>query len=296
MEHLLDPFIAYSALERGLADNTVRAYVNDLRAFLEYLGGRGGSSLERVTRDDIMGFLEDSDARGLAKSSVSRRLVAIKVFFRYLLQERQIAHDITDGMEGPRLWRLLPGYLSVAEVESMLQAYQGDKDALTVRNRTILETFYASGLRVSELANLTLDAINFDLGVVRVIGKGNKERVVPMGRPAQKALKSYIDSARVKLNRSGDAYHVFLSRTGRRLTREMIWRIVRDAARLVGIGKEVYPHMLRHSFASHLLAGGADLRVIQEMLGHADISTTQIYTHVDQNRLLDIHRRFHPRA
>ena len=296
MEHLLDPFVAYTALERGLADNTIRAYLHDLRAFVDFLDRQHRERMDRVTRGDVLAFLEESHARGLVAASLARRLVAVKVFFRYLLQEHTIPHDVTDGMEGPRLWRLLPGYLSIDEVGRLLQAYRGDKDALTVRNRTIIETFYATGLRVSELAGLTLDAVNFDLGVVRVIGKGNKERIVPVGRPAQKALKAYLEGVRPQLDKTREAYHLFLSKSGRQLTREMVWKIVRDGARLADIDKDVYPHMLRHSFASHLLAGGADLRVIQEMLGHADISTTQIYTHVDQNRLLDIHRRFHPRA
>lgn len=295
MEHLLDPFIAFSALERNLADNTVMAYVRDLRAFVEFLHDRGCDRMDRVTRADIMSFLETSQDKGLAVASLARRLVAVKVFFRYLLQERAIAMDVTDGMEGPRLWRLLPGFLSQKEVEKMLAVYKS-ADVFEVRNRTIMEVFYATGLRVSELAGLRLDCLDFDRGVVRVVGKGNKERLVPVGLPAQKALQSYLHGTRPVLDKTREAIHVFLSRTGRQLTRDMIWRIVRDAARLAGIAKDVYPHMLRHSFASHLLAGGADLRVIQEMLGHASISTTQIYTHVDQNRLVEVHRRFHPRA
>ena len=295
VEHQLDPFISYATLERGFAENTVSAYTHDIREFLIFLAELGITEMATVTRDQILGFLEESQRAGLVATTLARHLVAIKVFFRFLTQERQIPSDITDVLEGPRLWRLLPDFLSQEEVTRLLDAY-GVADPLDRRNRTILELLYASGLRVSELAAMRVNWINFDQGVLRVTGKGNKTRIVPMGIPAQQALAGYLRDVRPKLDKDGNAVHVFLSNKGKPLDRERIWRIVRDAAVLVGIPKTVYPHMLRHSFASHLLAGGADLRVIQELLGHADISTTQIYTHIEKSRLAEVHRRFHPRA
>jgi len=295
MYALLEEFIGHLALERGLADNTIHAYQHDLRTFAEFADAHDKQAPEKLTRSDILDFLEQCRDRGLEPSSIARRLVAIKVFFRYLFRERHVPVDVTDVMEGPRLGFILPEFLSIDDVEKLLRAY-GTRDDLDHRNRAILELLYATGLRVSELANLRLEGIKFDEGTVRVIGKGDKERVVPIGRPARKRLQAYLEQVRPMLDVTQRASHVFLSYRGRPLTRARIWQIVKEAARKAGIGKEIYPHMLRHSFATHLLSGGADLRVIQEMLGHADISTTQIYTHVDQRRLADIHRRFHPRA
>jgi len=291
----LEQFQGYVALEKGLAENSVAAYVHDIRVFIEFMQARQCDSPERVTRDDVLDFLEAARAAGLATSSVARRLLALKVFFRYLQHERIIARNVVEVMDGPRLWKMLPEFLSVAEVSAMLAAFKG-RDKLSRRNTAILELFYATGLRVSELAGLRVDGLRLDEGIVRVIGKGNKERIVPVGRPAQKTLRAYLDEVRPLLDHDGRAVQLFLSVTGRALTRARVWAVVKEAALRAGVAKNVYPHMLRHSFASHLLAGGADLRVIQEMLGHADIATTQIYTHIDQGRLLAVHKRFHPRA
>jgi integrase/recombinase XerD len=291
----LERFWHHLALERGFAENTVRAYAHDLREFAAALTPAQRADPALIARDDILAFLEASRRAGLAAASLARRLVAIKVLFRYLTAERIVPGDITSVLEGPRLWRLLPDFLSVDEVERLLGAYAGT-DPLVRRNRAILELLYSSGLRVSELAALRLAAVNFEQGVVRVLGKGRKERLVPLGRPAQARLSEYLEQARPRLDLTGAAAHLFLSARGRPLTRDRVWRLVRDAAILAGIRKDVYPHMLRHSFASHLLAGGADLRVIQELLGHADISTTQIYTHVEASRLAAVHHRFHPRS
>ncbi|MCF7854460.1 MAG: site-specific tyrosine recombinase XerD [Candidatus Pacebacteria bacterium] len=295
MEHILEQFIGYAALERGLSDNTISAYVHDLRAFVEYMATIGKHDPDTVTRSDILDFLEHSHARGLESRSIARRLVAVKIFFRYLLQERLIPHDITDVMEGPRLWHVLPDLLSERDIDGMLKAFHG-RDTLDIRNRAIIEVFYATGLRVSELAGLRTDSIHFDEGIVRVIGKRDKERIVPIGLPAQRAVKRYLSEAHPVLDKAGDSTHLFLTVNGNPLSRKRIWMIVKDAARRAGIRQNVYPHMLRHSFASHLLDHGADLRVIQEMLGHADIGTTQIYTHVNRKRLMQTHRAFHPRA
>lgn len=295
MRQWIDDFLGFAKLERGLADNSIQAYANDLRHFEEYLCARGKTAPENITRDQIIDFLEDCQANGLAVASIARRLVSIKVFFRYLVGERVLRHDITDVMDSPRVWKVLPGLLSTDEIKRLLNVFKG-KNKLEQRNRAIMETFYASGLRVSELAVLRLDGLKLDDGFLRVIGKGNKERIVPIGRPAREVLAGYLRTARPLLDKTEKAVEVFLSVNGRPLTRARIWGIVKEAALRAGIRKNLYPHMLRHSFASHLLAGGADLRVIQEMLGHADIATTQIYTHVDGNRLTEIHRTFHPRA
>lgn len=295
MHEYLELFIGFATLERGLAKNSIKAYFSDLRDFVNEMSRQGIEDPRAVTREDILDFLEQGQAKGLATATLARRLVAVKVFFRYLLQERILDRDVTDVMEGPRLWQVLPDMLTEEEVNKLLAAFRG-KDPLEQRNRCILEVFYASGLRVSELADLRLSGLKLDDGFVRVIGKGDKERIVPVGRPAQRALTGYVQTVRPLLDKTQEAVHVFLSVNGRPLTRARIWTIVKEAAARAGIEKNVYPHILRHSFASHLLAGGADLRVIQEMLGHADIATTQIYTHVDRDRLADIHRRFHPRA
>jgi len=295
MQYLLEQFIGYCTLERGLADNTVEAYVHDLRRFVEFMQAQGITEPAAADRSRLLDFLEASQAEGLAPASLARRLVAVKIFFRYLLQEKILAHDITDTMAGPRLWRVLPDFLNEQEVTRLLAAGNGN-EVLSLRNRAIIELLYATGMRVSELVRARRDEVDFDTGTIRVIGKGNKQRLVPVGRPAQKCLRHYLNQARPRLDRAGQAAELFLSVNGRALTRKRIWDLVKEAARRAGISKNIYPHMLRHSFASHLLNGGADLRIIQEMLGHADISTTQIYTHVDSRRLLNIHRQYHPRA
>ncbi len=295
MENFLEQFVGYLTLERGLAENSVQAYVHDLRVMVEFLAGQGLVEPARVSRDDLLDLLEDGQRQGLKPASLARRLVAVKIFFRYLAAEGLLRRDVTEQMDSPRLWKLLPDLLSVTEVDAMLLAWSG-RERLAVRNRAIVELLYASGLRASELTAMRVDQVRFDEGVVRVVGKGDKERLVPLGRPAQKVLSRYLETVRPGLDRTGRATALFLSVTGRPLTRARLWQLVKETALRAGVGKNVYPHMLRHSFASHLLAGGADLRVIQEMLGHADIATTQIYTHVDAGRLLSVHKQFHPRA
>jgi integrase/recombinase XerD len=295
MDDQLDQFAAYLSLERGLAANTTRAYLHDLREFAQFLDCLKVRTPVSVTRDHILDFLDSSRDAELSSPTIARRLIAIKIFFRFLCRERLLKHDITDAMEGPRLWRLLPDMLGVDEVERLLKAFS-KRDPLERRNQAILELFYATGIRVSELANLRLDGLKFEQGIIRVIGKGDKERIVPVGRPAIRRLTTYLRQIRPLLDKTQRGATLFLSVNGHPLTRARVWQVVKEAARRAGIEKNVYPHMLRHSFATHLLSNGADLRVIQEMLGHADISTTQIYTHVNQAQLKSIHRRFHPRA
>ncbi|MFZ2654128.1 MAG: site-specific tyrosine recombinase XerD [Victivallales bacterium] len=299
MEAVLEHFSGFMTIEKGLSGNSVSAYRTDLRDFIRFTREKGRNDFNDVNRADIQDFLSDCKARGLESSSMARRLVAIKMLFRYMFQEKLIKNDITDVMDSPKLWRLLPDMLSAKEVDLLLMAFPATgKDALTFRNRTILEVMYSCGLRVSETAELKLGSLHLGEEIIRVIGKGNKERIVPIGKPAIALISRYISEMRPRLMAKGDPNepNVFVSYRGQPLDRERIWAVVKEAAKIAGIAKDIHPHTLRHSFASHLLENGADLRIIQEMLGHADISTTQIYTHVDQKKLIRVHKQFHPRA
>lgn len=282
-------------LERGLSENTRAAYGADLAAFAAFLAGKNMHSLNDVTRDMIVDYLLAGRESGLSVNTLSRRLVALKVFFRFLHGEGMLARDITEAMDSPRLWRTLPGVLSTTQVERLLRAPDGDT-AQAFRDRAIIETMYAAGLRVSELAALRLEDLHFDEGYLRCTGKGRKTRIVPVGSKALNALRCYIDEARPALLKDDRERRVFITRRGTGFSRQGLWKLIKQYALVCGIDAAVSPHTLRHSFASHLLANGAPLRVIQEMLGHADISTTQIYTHVDRQRLQQVHARFHPRA
>ncbi len=290
-----EAFRAFLALERGLSVNTVEAYGNDIRKLLAFMEEEKIRDLRIVLMDDLHDFLERQLDAGLAPASLARTLISVKVFFRWLAEDRRIERDIAAVLQGPHRWLNLPELLSHEEIDALLNAFRGTS-LLERRNRTILEVFYASGLRVSEMTGLKIDNVKLEQGILRVRGKGNKERLVPMGMPARKALAAYLEKVRPALDHSHRANEVFLSNNGHPLTRARLWGIVKEAALRAGIDRNLYPHMLRHSFATHLLAGGADLRLIQEMLGHADIATTQIYTHVSQSHLQQVHRRFHPRA
>jgi integrase/recombinase XerD len=291
----VERFLDHLTFECGLAPNTREAYGADLAAFTAYLAACRVATPGTVERRHILGFLEAEGARGLAPASLSRRLVAVKVFFAHEFAEGRVPVDPTAHLESPTLWKTLPQWLTRAEVDRLLETPDGGtRDGL--RDRAILELFYASGLRVSELAGLPLDDLHLDEGFVRVLGKGRKVRIVPVGSRAVEALRRYLAQGRPLYAPSVEERAVFVSRLGRSLTRESLWRLVTEHARRAGIEKHLTPHTLRHSFASHLLANGAPVRVIQEMLGHVDIATTQIYTHVDQERLVAVHRQFHPRA
>ena len=297
MRFLLDQFMDHLVLERGLSENTRLAYQHDLSEFLEYLSRRGCAGIQDVQRRDILDFLMEGKNKGLVAATLARRLVAIKVFFRHLSREGLLATNVADAMDSPRLWKILPPTMSIEEVDRLLAA-PSTATVRGLRDRAILETFYATGVRVSELAALTLESLHFDAEYIRCVGKGDKERVVPIGGRAMAAVREWLERGRPAYARRSAAGEraLFLSRLGGPLTRNALWRHIRAYARKAGIRKEISPHTLRHSFASHLLANGASLRTIQEMLGHADIATTQIYTHVDQGRLQSVHRQFHPRA
>ena len=292
---LVDQFLDHLTLEEGLSPKTRAAYGGDLADFSRFVQAAGVHSASRVTRKLILEYLHALRNRGLSVSTLARRLVAIKVFFRYLVREGLLQRDVTGVMEAPRLWKVLPGSLSVKEVDRLLAAPSGETPR-ALRDKALLELLYATGLRVSELADLKMEDVHLEVGYLRCTGKGNKVRVVPFGDVARKHLDRYLREARPALLKQRSAAEVFVSPRGRKFSRQGIWKLLRGYARRVGITRRVSPHTLRHSFASHLLANGAPLRMIQEMLGHADIATTQIYTHVDEGRLKAVHQQFHPRA
>ena len=292
-------FCEHLIIERGLAANTLAAYRHDLESAAEYLADTGVTSWKQCSYDDLLDVLDDLRDKGFEASSIARHLVSLKVFFRYLAHEELVDVNITEVMDSPRLWKILPDFLSESEISRLLNSFSTrSDDPLEYRNRVILELLYSSGLRASEAATLPMRAVDFEQELLRVEGKGSKVRMVPVGKPALKLLKKYIAEIRPELaGETGAAQSaLFLSVRGKPLDRERVWQVVKLAAQRSGITKNIYPHILRHSFASHLLANGADLRAIQEMLGHSDISTTEIYTHVEKGRLLAIHRKFHPRG
>ncbi|MFO8015374.1 MAG: site-specific tyrosine recombinase XerD [Phycisphaerae bacterium] len=292
----VDAFLDYLTIECGLSVNTIQAYQRDLGRLAAFLGvDEDGQGWEAASGDDVIAFLMAEKQRGCAVPTVSRALVAARMFFRYLSAERLVPSDPTEHLESPRLWQTLPEVLDRKAVDRLLAAPDPAHDRLPRRDRAVLEFLYATGARASETADLTLDSVSREGGYVHCVGKGRKERIVPVGRRALEALDAYLAEERPRLDRRGDA-HLFLTHSGRRLGRETIWRLVKKYARRAGVSPRVSPHTLRHSFATHLLEGGADLRAVQEMLGHVDIATTQVYTHVDPSRLKAIHRKFHPRA
>ena len=287
-------FLAHLAYERGLSHNSIIAYGGDLVAFEDFLRS-SGKDLLQAAEEDILSFLEAAKRSGLAEHTLARRLVSLKVFFRFAVAGGLIPRNPARSLESPRMWKILPHTLSVPEVEALLAA-PDPSTPRGLRDRALLETLYATGLRASELVGLTLDAIHPDEHVVRVVGKGNKERIVPIGRQALDAIRDWLENGRPHYVPRRGSQALFLSKKGGSLTRIWLWRLIRRYAAAAGIAKHLSPHTLRHSFATHLLEHGADLRAIQEMLGHADISTTQIYTHVDLERLKFMHSAFHPRA
>jgi len=295
MRALLEQFLDYVSLERGLSKNTRAAYADDISRFLDDLAKKSMKSLNDVSRKDILDHLMSEKARGLGANSLARHLVSLKVFFRYLTQEGLLSVNVAETMDSPKVWKMLPSVLTPKEIDRLFDA-PDLKTPLGLRNRAILELFYASGLRVSELTGLQLTDLHFDERFLRCIGKGRKERVVPVAKTAIKWVERYIEEVRPQLAPGAHEHTVFLSKRRQALSRKTVWDMIKKCARNAGITKTVYPHSLRHSFASHLLANGAELRIIQEMLGHADIATTQIYTHVDPDRLKGVHRQFHPRA
>ena len=290
----VDSFISYVALEKGLARNTEKSYEGDLRQAAQFLKKAGASGWAAVSARQLTAWLHWLSDRQFAASSQARKLSAVRMLCRHLVRERVRTDDPTELLSGPKLRRKLPETLSPQEMGRLLAAPTGG-DAYAIRDRAMLELFYSSGLRISELCGLSLQQVDLENNFVRVFGKGSKERVVPLGGQARDAIAVYLASGRARLVKPRTGSELFISERGRAISRKTLWVIVKKYARQAGIAKRVKPHLLRHSFATHLLGGGADLRAIQEMLGHASIGTTQIYTAVENSRLLDQHARHHPR-
>lgn len=295
MKDFIEDFINYLSVERGMAQNTLLAYRRDLSAYAEHLANQGISDAGQVKRENITDYIFHQKKAGLAVTSICRSLAAIKTFHRFLVREGLVREDPTSLVETPKLWKRVPEVLSQGEVENILHAAQG-RGWQQIRDYAILELFYASGMRVSELVQLKVENVNFEIGYVRCLGKGSKERIVPIGKNAREAVLRYCEKVRPRLVKDRLISDLFLSRLGRRMTRQSAWKLIKRYAEKANIKKVIKPHTLRHSFATHLLEHGADLRSVQEMLGHSDISTTQIYTHVDRERLRSIHKQFHPRG
>ncbi len=290
-------FRHYIRSERGLADNTLLAYGRDLDRFALWAGGGGLADYLSPTLRELaayVAFLREEEL--LAPPSVARHLVALKVFYRFLRLEERTTQNTVELLASPGLWARIPQVLSPEQVNKLLEAPQ-PLDRYYLRDRALLETLYATGSRASEVVGLKLADVHLDAGFCKCFGKGSKQRIVPLGRIAINALRAYLEGLRPRLvQASPGADCVFVSRGGKQLTREMLWVLVKKYVRRAGLHAKVSPHTLRHSFATHLLAGGADLRTVQELLGHANIRTTQQYTHVDRDRLRAIHRQFHPRG
>jgi len=292
MDILADQFINYLRIELGVADNTVLAYSRDLTRFFEFLGKQELSPLE-ISHAQIAEYTS-LIGRSLSSRSVARNISAVRSFFRFLVSEGKIKNNPTRLIETPRVSMRLPGVLSQAEVEHLLSQPDISRP-IGQRDLAMLEILYATGLRVSELVNLKTQDLNLEAGYVRTLGKGSKERVIPMGEKAVAAVKEYLSGARIRLTKATNSPYLFLTLRGRPMTRQGFWKIIKKYGQKALIKKKLTPHSIRHSFASHLLDAGADLRSVQVMLGHADISTTQIYTHVSRERLKDVHQKCHPR-
>ena len=289
-------FCHYLRAECGLAENTAVAYRRDLIRFARWLADSGCSDLDKITLRELAGYIGFLAREKLAASSTARHIVSLKMFFRFLVLEGRVSESAAELLNTPSLWQRVPQVLTEQQVDKLLSA-PGPGDRFFLRDRALLETLYATGCRVSEVAGLQVVDLKLDFGFCQCTGKGDKQRIVPLGRKAREALEQYLAELRPTLCvNTPTAPCVFLNRLGSGLSRVMIWMIVKKYALRAGLPRRVSPHTLRHSFATHLLTGGADLRLVQEMLGHSNIATTQLYTHVDRSRLRAIHQKFHPRA
>ncbi len=295
LEPEIDSFLLFLATERGLSENYQISTRRSLETFGAWLAAQSIHELSAVDAAHLSGYLAHRKHSGLAAASIKAEAIALRIFFRFLVGRKHMDRDPAEFIAIPRVERYLPDTLNVPDVERLLAAVQ-DTDPFALRNRAVFELLYASGLRISELCNARLENIDLDDGWIRVTGKGNKTRIIPVGARAVEAIARYLATERPALVGKRSGAEIFLSVRGRKFTRARVWQLIKQYADLAGLEANVYPHLLRHSFATHLLSNGADLRVIQELLGHADISTTEIYTHVDQRRLRAVHKKFHPRA
>ncbi|MGP4072394.1 site-specific tyrosine recombinase XerD [Piscibacillus sp. B03] len=295
MEDALRDYIHFLQIEKGLADNSIASYRRDLNQYLKFLKEvEEVAEVNQIERHHIREFLKHLDDAGKSSSSIARMISTIRSFHRFIIQEYGVKHDASLHIQTPKKERKLPKVLSNSDVETLLDL--NGSEPLDLRNKAMLETLYATGLRISELLSLKVNDLHLMMGFVRIIGKGGKERIVPLGKHAQQAIEEYVEHARPSFLKHNQTDALFLNHRGKQMTRQGFWKVLKKIAREKGIRAELTPHTLRHSFASHLLENGADLRAVQEMLGHADISTTQIYTHISKTRMKDIYQNYHPRA
>lgn len=294
MDNAIVDYLHYIRIERGLSENTIKSYRQDLQQFNAY-ATQEKWSLNDIDHFLILAWLNQLQILGKSNNSVIRMVTALRKFFGYLSQEQLILHNPMIDVKPPKKSSHLPAVLTVAEIDAILQV-SIEQTALGIRNRTLLEVMYATGLRVSELVNLKMSDLHLQLGLIQTIGKGDKERIIPIGDVASEWLEKYFSGSRLALLKERESDFVFLNDRGNQLTRQGVWKIIKKLVLEAGITKNVSPHTLRHSFATHILENGADLRIVQELLGHADISTTQIYTHISKKRLSEVYDNFHPRA
>jgi integrase/recombinase XerD len=296
LTHAFEDFFHYIQIERGLSENTLKSYRRDLNQYSRYIDKvMQKSTWQSVNRNDIVGFLHMLKDDNKSAATISRNTSTIRLFHQFLIREQIIDHDPSLHIETPRKDRKLPDILSPSDIEKLLTITE--TTPLAIRNKAMLELLYATGLRVTELITLQVSDLHLTMGFVRCLGKGSKERIVPLGDHARDAVEDYLENARTILTKNkSDQNMLFVNQHGRPLTRQGFWKVLKTVATNAGLQKRITPHTLRHSFATHLLENGADLRAVQEMLGHSDISTTQIYTHVTRTRLKDIYQSYHPRA
>jgi len=295
MDQLLDQFLHYLVVEKGLSQNTIEAYGHGLVQFLDHLKGKKILDVREVGKVDVQGFLLALKKKSLSTKSIVRDLAAIRSFFRFLIQEGFLETNPVENLESPKVAKTLPEILSLKEIEQILEQ-PNVQTPLGMRDRAMLEMLYATGMRVSELTHLPTHQVSLEGGYVLLYGKGSKERVVPLGSEAMKWVALYLKAARGTLSKGKESPSLFINRSGKQMSRQRFWKNLKDYAKKAGLHKRITPHLLRHSFASHLLERGADLRSVQMMLGHVDISTTQIYTHVTGEKLKKVHKQFHPRG
>jgi integrase/recombinase XerD len=295
MDQLLDQFLHYLVVEKGLSQNTIEAYSHSLARFFDHLREKKIQNVRDISKFDVQGFLLALKKKNLGTKSIVRNLVAIRSFFRFLIQEGILETNPVENLESPKVAKTLPEILSLKEIEQILEQ-PNVQTPLGVRDRAMLEMLYATGMRVSELTHLPTHQVNLEGGYVLLYGKGSKERIVPLGSEAMKWVALYLKASRGTLSKGKESPSLFINRLGKEMSRQRFWKNLKGYAQRAGLHKRITPHLLRHSFASHLLERGADLRSVQMMLGHVDISTTQIYTHVTGEKLKKVHKRFHPRG
>jgi integrase/recombinase XerD len=295
MDQLLDQFLHYLVVEKGLSKNTIEAYSHGLTRFITYLKENKIEQVRDIAKLQVQGFLLVLRKKRLNTKSIVRDLAALRTFFRFLIQEGILQNNPVEDLESPKVAKTLPEILSLKEIERILEE-PNLKTPLGIRDRAMLEILYATGMRVSELTHLMIQQVNLEGGYVLLYGKGSKERIVPLGSEAMRWVDLYLKGARGILSKGKESPFLFINRSGKGMSRQGFWKNLRDYARRAGLHKRITPHLLRHSFATHLLERGADLRSVQMMLGHVDISTTQIYTHVTSERLKKVHKRYHPRG